>query len=102
RLFNDGWNLRRAVRAYAGSASCAEPSTGADAAIAVGESDIAHVTARITFGVPRLSTVDAGGEVWTDMAAPGLTARFGQAGLPGVPVFRRLVAVPHGADVTIA
>ncbi len=100
RLFNDGWRLRQDVLATVDAGPCAEPAMRAEPDVAIRLSDVTHLESHVTFGEPVLWTVDAGGEVWTRVEIPGLKVG-GAPGLPAVPVFRRLVGVPHGANVSI-
>lgn len=75
-----------------------EPDRAAD--VTVLESDNRHVRGRITFGPPRLLPVLGDGETFTQVSIAG-TLPVGPPGLPGVPVVRRLVAFPRGADVSV-
>ncbi len=60
-----------------------------------------------TFGEPIVRTleVDTGGkampEVFTQVTIPGMNSLAGAPGMPGVPVFRRLVAAPRGSQVQL-
>ncbi len=63
-------------------------------------SDVGKVRARVTFGAPGITSVTAAGETFTQVTLPG-TMPVGDAGMPGVPVVNRLIAVPQGADVSV-
>jgi len=65
------------------------------------ESDNEHVRGRITFGEPGMASVAAGGETFTQVTIAG-SVPVGEAGLPGVPVVNRLVAVPRGAEALVS
>lgn len=65
------------------------------------DSDNEHVRGRFTFGEPRMWSVMAGGETFTQVTLPGAVP-VGQAGLPGVPVAGRLLTFPRGADVSVS
>lgn len=60
---------------------------------------------RSLFGEPLFQTVleEEGmpGKLFTQIHIPGAEVLVGEAGVPGVPVFRRLVAAPRGADVSM-
>ena len=73
---------------------------GGEASVEVLTSDNRHLRGRVAFGEPRMWGVAAGGELFTQLGLPG-SQPVGQAGLPGVPVVYRLVAVPRGADVSV-
>ena len=64
-------------------------------------SDNQHLTASISFGEVRTLTVEAEGELYTQVVIPGVESRSGIPGFPAVPVVHRLVAIPRGAEVTI-
>jgi hypothetical protein len=53
----------------------------------------------VNFGEPKLVTVHQNGQVFTQVFIPGSDNLTGEPGAPAVPVFRRLVAVPEGAQV---
>ncbi len=58
--------------------------------------------ARFSFPQPHLQELLDGGEEWIKVSMPGLAEGTGHAGEPAVPVLRRLVAVPQGAEPYIA
>jgi len=60
-------------------------------------SDNTHVQATVTLGAPRLSTATAGGETWTEVTIPGLQPRIGQPGMPSMPSWQTLIAIPRGS-----
>ena len=59
------------------------------------------LTANISFLEPRLQTIEVGGQVFTEIQIPGLPMRSGDAGLPGIPSVRRLVAIPRGGNIEV-
>ena len=60
-------------------------------------SDNTHVQATVTLGAPRLSTATAGGATWTEVTIPGLQPRIGQPGMPSMPSWQTLIAIPRGS-----
>lgn len=66
------------------------------------QSDNRHFKGRVVFGEPRMWSVQARGETFTELAMPGGARLTGPPGLPGVPVVHRLVAFPRGAEVSIS
>jgi hypothetical protein len=60
-------------------------------------SDNAHVTARVTLGTARLATVQAGNETWTELGVPGLESTIGEPGMPRLPSWQAMLAIPRGA-----
>ncbi|MFC1929245.1 C25 family cysteine peptidase [Chloroflexota bacterium] len=57
--------------------------------------------ASISFAEPYLQTVEVKRQAFTEIQIPGLPMRSGDAGLPGVPSIRRLVAIPHGGGIVV-
>lgn len=102
-LHNDGRMLRNDVLASLPHENVCPGSErfGMEPAVNISDSDNEHLAARITFGEPRMWSVAAGGEIFTQVDVPGLDFRVGDPGLPAVPVLRRLVAVPQGAEISI-
>src|SRR5690606_26036317 len=46
--------------------------------------------------------VEKNGVIYTRVSIPGCDSTTGEPGLPAVPIFRRLIAVPEGAQVQAA
>ena len=67
--------------------------------ITASDNQVFHATVR--FGKPRMWSVQAGGELFTQLQAPGVALGNGDPGWPAVPVWRRLIAVPRGAEASI-
>lgn len=59
------------------------------------------LTANILFAEPRLQTVEVQGQAFTEIKIPALPMRSGDAGLPGIPSIRRLVAIPQGGGIVV-
>ncbi len=99
-LYNLGRRLRYDMRAP-GSPCDGESRVGLEALALVDEqtSDNTGLETEISFGEPKVQTILAGGEVFTRMDIPGADADTGRPGFPAVPILRRLVAVPEGAEV---
>lgn len=66
------------------------------------ESDNQHFLGTATFGVGRPGIrIDALGDVYFQLNVPGLDRNVDDAGAPGIPAARKLVAVPPGASVRV-
>lgn len=107
-LYNRGWTLLiTLLTSLAEDEGCAGyPSFGAKPVITITESDNTRLTARLEFGAPVLRTVEAAGEVFTEITFPGFEAggAFGGGegvGAPGVPMTYRLVAFPIGSQPSV-
>ncbi|MDY6837606.1 MAG: C25 family cysteine peptidase [Thermodesulfobacteriota bacterium] len=72
-----------------------------ETSVEVQASDNQHLAASVSFGELRTLSVEAEGELYTQVVIPGMEFRSGIPGLPAVPVVHRLVAIPRGAEVTI-
>jgi len=57
--------------------------------------------AETEFGEPKLLTVQAEGDTYTQLVIPGVEDWSGTPGDPAVPMLRRLVGVPIGAECSI-
>jgi hypothetical protein len=80
---------------------CGQADAGAEPQVQVVASDNRHLTADVVFGRARLSSILRGEDLWTRVSLPGVESQFGQTGLPAVPFFSTLVAVPQGAEVKV-
>lgn len=69
--------------------------------VKVAESDNQKVNGTIIFGEPRLNSLSVEGKLYTQILVPGAQSVIGDPGMPGVPVFHQLVAVPHGAKAEV-
>jgi hypothetical protein len=98
-LYNRARSLRDSLRAP--PSPCADPRAGMAPAVSIAESDNRKFKVLFAFGLPSLETFSSGGEVWTRLTIPGLEEGGEGNGYPGLPVFRRLLAVPHGASAAI-
>jgi hypothetical protein len=97
-LYNRGRALRAAVvSGQVAPSPCADPGLGRRPDVRIVTSDNRSFQAQVTFGAPRLWTVEAGDETWTQIALPGLESPLGPPGLPGVPSWQGLIALPRGA-----
>ncbi|MBS1812979.1 MAG: hypothetical protein JST84_32740 [Acidobacteria bacterium] len=127
-LHNHGWDLRRMIltKLPAGENCVGQQPVGKEPAITLAESDNRHLRAKVSFEEPRLRTVKAGGETWTYLEFTGLNTIDGRTGspesvqpvmplaatdsasystkpgLPIIPVYRRFIAVPQGAEVRVS
>jgi hypothetical protein len=75
-------------------------SFGLEPAITLTFSDNTRLAGRFSLGEAAMWPVSGGGEQFTKVTIPGVSF-IGLPGFPGVPVVRRLIAVPHGATAQI-
>jgi hypothetical protein len=101
-LFNRGWMLLYdLILSLPEGQSCPRfPRFGMEPSADIAESDNEHLMGTVSFGQPRMSTVKAEGKQFTQLNTPGIDP-IGEPGLPGIPVLRRLIAVPWGAEVSV-
>ena len=69
--------------------------------VMVAESNNQHFAASLSFGAPTIWTVTGGGETWSELELPAVQGQGGVPGLPAIPVWRALVAVPQGATAML-
>lgn len=102
-LRNRSWSLRQDILSAAQKGQACEGAArfNQEPRVGIGESDNRHLTGSVSFGEPRMWTVEAQGEQFTDLEIPGMEPGGGVPGLPGVPVLYRLVAVPQGAKASV-
>lgn len=70
----------------------------------VAESDNTHLKATVRFPQPRLWQVQVNSDTYTQVAVAGTEvagSALGPPGHPAMPLYRRLVAVPQGAEVVV-
>ena len=80
-----------------------DPRTDVDEAqLSITESDDTGLQGTLAFGLPTTETVEAGGETWTRVKVAGLEDGGDDDGYPCVPVYRCLIGVPRGAEVSLA
>lgn len=73
----------------------------ANAAVDDAHNDNTEAMMTVTFGEPILMSSRHNGEVFTHVEIPGCDSLTGEPGRPSVPMFRRLLAVPQGAEVQV-
>jgi len=103
-LYNRGWMLiQNILTGLAPGRECPgfeghneEPSAE------VLSSDNTQITSTVSFSRPRLWSVEAEGELYTEIDLPGIMPGNGEPGKPCVPVYRCLIAVPIGATASIS
>ena len=102
-LYSRGWSLQLDVLATLPAGKKCEhfPSVGNPPSVKLKKSDNTQVSGTITFGLPRLWTVTAGGQTFTEMGFPGIDPQVGEPGRPEVPVLKKLIGVPDGAAVNV-
>ena len=100
-LRNRGWMLRYSLLAsLPQQVSCRGfEDIEAVAELKIGESSNQSFTGSVSFGKALLHTIEAAGEVWTQVEIPSLQSLVGQPGMPAVPTWQVLLAVPMGAEV---
>ena len=80
----------------------AQPTQGPPTpTVEIGESSVKVLSGRIKFPTPTLIPLEGGGREWVQMLSPGSESILGPIGLPAVPMYRRLIAVPAGAQVSV-
>ncbi len=77
---------------------CFDASVGPQPQVHITQSDNTTFSASVAFGAPSLMTAMGGGETWTQVELPGLQALSGTPGIPAIPYWRALLAVPNGAQ----
>ncbi|MGH9767802.1 MAG: C25 family cysteine peptidase, partial [Blastocatellia bacterium] len=102
-LRNRGWSLRQDILSAAKGKACDDGARfNQEPVVNIGESDNRHLRGSVTFGEPKLWSVSAEGELFTELELPGIQPGVGEPGMPGVPVIYRLVAVPQGAKASVS
>jgi hypothetical protein len=101
-FFNDGWTLRQTVLNTQDASKVCQGAEGfnREPEAREGESDIRWHRTEIKFGEPRFNTIEAEGKTFTRVELPGAQTN-GEPGLPGVPVYRQLIALPLGAKARV-
>src|SRR5262245_27312437 len=102
-LRNRSWSLRQDILSTARKGQACEGAErfNQEPGVNIGESDNRHLTGSVSFGEPKMWSVSAEGEQYTELEIPGMQPGGGVPGLPGVPVLYRLVAVPQGAKALV-
>lgn len=104
-LYNLGRSTRYDMLAGLAAADRCPGTDRVGAAAAAGMDDSASdntvLKTDITFGEPKLVTVNNDGDVYTLIDVPGANVPGGEPGAPGVPVLRRLFAAPQGAEASV-
>jgi hypothetical protein len=77
---------------------CFDASLGREPEVQILASDNTEFSATVSFGAPRLTTVEAGGETWTQLFLPAIQSETGPPGTPALPSWQALVAIPHGSN----
>lgn len=107
-LGNRGWRLRDSLfdhffrHTLRPRPHCFDHTLRRDPKVTIEASDNQRLRASVSFGRPRLWTVNAGGETWTQLAVPGLEGQIGAKGLPALPSWQTLIAVPRGSTPVLA
>ena len=102
-FFNSGWTLRQSVLDTQPAEKACQGAEGfnREPEAKESESDNRRFHAEIKFGEPRLNTIEAEGQTFTQVELPGAPTTSGEPGLPGVPVYRQLIALPQGAKAQV-
>ncbi len=101
QLYNEASRLRYDIRVQTGVQCDDNARTGQPAAMdfdarASGNSGLQGI---VYFSEPLLQTIEMEGNVYTALHIPGTDSATGNPGYPHIPIYRRLFAVPHGAQV---
>lgn len=101
-FFNHGWTLRQSVLSQQEAGKSCQGAEGFNREPEAQErdSDTRRHSTEIKFGEPRFNTIEAEGQTFTRVELPG-TQTNGEPGLPGVPVYRQLIALPQGAKARV-
>lgn len=106
QLFNEGRMLRRAVALGSPAKDDCPGFARVDLPVSLetdpAATDPAGVSLKAAFGEPLLATARVGEFAFTKSALPGLPPLSGAPGRPLVPGATALIAVPEGAEVTVA
>ena len=102
-LHNRGWFLRHLLLTTRpeGVTCRGHEGVGREPEVAIRVSDNHQLAGSVQFGTPLLQTIQADSESWTRMLMPGVESRYDEPGQPAVPVYRRLLALPKGAEVNV-
>ena len=103
-LYNRGWMLIQNILTGLGQGRVCPVFEGhnEEPSAEVITSDNTQITSTVSFGDPRLWSVEAEGELYTEIELPGIMPGNGEPGKPCVPVYRCLIAVPIGAVASIS
>ncbi len=72
-----------------------------DPVVKLGLSTLTRLGGSVQFPEAQFVAVDDGGQQWIQMISPGSESVLGPIGMPGVPIYRRLIAVPRGATPSV-
>ncbi|MEP7340890.1 MAG: C25 family cysteine peptidase [Acidobacteriota bacterium] len=102
-FFNSGWTLRQTVLGTQAEGKTCQGAEGfnREPEATERESDNRQFQTEIKFGEPSLNTILAEGQTFTQVELPGAQTTSGEPGLPGVPVYRQLIALPQGAKAYV-
>jgi Peptidase family C25/Propeptide_C25 len=81
---------------------CFDPTLRQAPQVTIETSDNTQFVATVKFGGPRLSTVFAGGETWTQLFLPAVQGQIGAPGLPALPSWQTLLAIPRDSSPLLA
>jgi len=81
---------------------CAQPGGAETPSVEVLGSDNTHLSAHVSFGPLSTSSATGGGETWTQVQLAGLDNLVGAPGMPAIPTWQALVAVPAGASANLS
>jgi hypothetical protein len=102
-LGNRGYRLRESLfdhffrHPHRPRPQCVDPGERDAPKVSIEASDDRRFRANVSFGRAKMWTVAAGGETWTQMSVPGLEGQIGAKGLPALPSWQTLIAIPRGA-----
>src|SRR5205807_7292494 len=100
--FADASGIRASILAAHGAPVCsAAPRFDQPPAAKLDASDAAQLDVEVTFGEALFTARRGNGEQFTDVTVPGVDSYGGTVGNPALPTWRRLIAVPAGATVSL-
>jgi hypothetical protein len=73
-----------------------------DPAVQERESDNQGYAAQVRFGLPSFTGVRANNELFMRVHVPGVDEMTGEPGMPAIPRWRTLIALPEGADLDVS
>lgn len=102
-FFNSAWTLRQSVLGTLSPEKVCQGAEGfnSEPEAKETESDNRQYRAEIKFGEPRFNTIVAERETYTQIELPGAQTTSDEPGLPGIPVYRQLIALPQGAKARV-
>jgi hypothetical protein len=77
------------------------PDAGQAPDVEISRSNNKLLSASVSFGRPTFSSVKIRDETWAQLEVPKLQTMIGEPGMPAIPTWHTLIAVPRGASVRV-